>query len=137
MAKPTVPGMIERWGGVSVLCERLTSGAMMTHLAGEIGISIGALIAWIAAADERSVRVREARSAAAQVWDEKAETVLLGAPADKDEIARAKELAQHYRWRASKMRPREYGDRIELSGEVGIKDLSVLIEEGRKRARGE
>jgi hypothetical protein len=45
------------------------------------------------------------------MWDEKAETVLVDA-ADPFELAKARELAQHYRWRAKAVAPREYGDKV-------------------------
>lgn len=50
----------------------------------------------------------------ADAYVDKAEEVLLTAPADKNELYRARELAQHYRWLASKRNPKRFGDRLEV-----------------------
>lgn len=67
---------------------------------------------------------------AASVWDEKAEQGLEDA-ADPFELSKHKELAHHYRWRASKIAPRIYGDRIqqEHSGKDGA-PIIIKIDTG-------
>ena len=79
-------------------------------------------------------RLRQSREASAAHWDEMAERVLIEADATKEEIARARELAQHYRWRASKYAPRDYGDRMDLTvtGTIGI--AAQLAEVRARRA---
>lgn len=62
-----------------------------------------------------SARVREALIISASTFDDKAEQVLLDAKRDMVEIQRARELAQHYRWKASKRAPRVYGDKLDLT----------------------
>lgn len=49
----------------------------------------------------------------------KAEEVLMGAPADKYELQRARDLAHHYRWMASKRNPKKYGDKIDIDHTSG------------------
>jgi len=75
---------------------------------------------WIEADPERSARVKQARMVMSRRWDEKSEAVLVNAGDDFD-LKKAKELAHHYRWRAAKIAPRDYGDRqmTELSGPDG------------------
>jgi hypothetical protein len=51
--------------------------------------------------------------AAAAAYDEQAEQGLLAAT-NLFELAKARELAQHLRWRASKINPKAYGDRLEV-----------------------
>ena len=71
------------------------------------------------------------------MWDEKA---LAGIEAAKDafELAKAKEAAHHYRWRASKIAPSEFGDRqaIEHTGKGGgpmqLEDVTVYTPADRK-----
>ena len=53
------------------------------------------------------------------MWDERAGDVIQQA-ADPFELAKAKELAHHYRWRASKIAPRDYGDRIQADVGGGV-----------------
>jgi hypothetical protein len=57
---------------------------------------------------------------AAQTYDEMAVEVVVEA-ADPFELAKAKELAVHYRWRAKAANPRKYGDKVqnEITGANG------------------
>ena len=100
--------------------ERLSTGVTLTQIAKDAGVSIGFLLQWIAADENRSARAREARAQAAKLWDEKALDVIEQA-ADPFELQRARELAQHYRWRASKTAPKDYGDKMtqEVTGANG------------------
>lgn len=112
---------------------RIENGESIAAIAQSAGKTRAMLSRWLRADEDRSVRAREAREAAAAAWDEKAETAIEDA-ADPFELARAKELAHHYRWKASKIAPREYGDRqhIEHSGAVSIADVLRAAKEGRK-----
>lgn len=100
--------------------ERLSTGVTLTQIAKDAGVSIGFLLQWIAADENRSARAREARAQAAKLWDEKALDVIEQA-SDPFELQRARELAQHYRWRASKTAPRDYGEKMtqEVTGANG------------------
>lgn len=108
--QPTIADRIEAFG-IEAVCERLSNGMTMTALAEEIGVTVGKLSQWIASDEEHSARAREARIHAARIWDEKALSVVEQA-LDPFELARAKELAHHYRWRAAKIAPKEYGDKV-------------------------
>jgi len=99
--------------GIDEVAERLMGGETQTSVAGVIGVSQATLINWIASDPERSARAREARIAAARTFDDMAEQVLLNAD-DQFGLAKARELASHYRWKASKANPREYGEKIEV-----------------------
>ena len=109
--QPTIAERIEAFG-IEAVCERLSNGTTMTAVAEEIGVTVGKLSQWIASDEEHSARAREARIHAARIWDEKALSVVEQAQ-DLFELQRAKELAHHYRWRASKTAPKEYGDKIQ------------------------
>ena len=108
--QPTIAERIEAFG-IEAVCERLANGVTMTAIAEEIGVTVGKLSQWIASDEEHSARAREARIHAARIWDEKALSVIEQA-LDPFELQRAKELAHHYRWRASKTAPKEYGDKV-------------------------
>lgn len=109
--------------GIDALCEKLIAGDSQTKIAKDIGVSIATLCNWIAGDPERSARAREARIAAARSFDEMAEQVLVDA-SDPFGLAKARELASHYRWKASKSNPREYGDKIEIDQRTTITDLT-------------
>lgn len=117
--------------GLDRVCEAITGGTTLTKVAAEAGVSLTRLLAWIDADSERSARVREARTSSAKVWDEKAEAEIREAE-DEFGLKKARELAQHFRWRASKIATKEYGDRqqVEHSGRVGLESLVAGSEAG-------
>lgn len=109
--------------GVEWLCSRIIDGYSQTAIAREMGIGVSTLSDWIAGDPERSAHVREARVSAARTFSEKAEIVIAEA-SDPFALAKAKELAHHYRWQASKASPREYGDKIEIEQKTTLTDLT-------------
>lgn len=109
--------------GIDWLCGRVINGDSQTAIARELGIGVSTISDWIAADPERSARVREARISAARTFSEKAELVIAEA-SDPFALAKAKELAHHYRWQASKASPREYGDKLEIEQKTTITDLT-------------
>lgn len=109
--------------GIDEIVEMIAvEGASLRGIANEVGVSAGSLLTWIEADPERSARVRDAREQLAKLWDEKAEDVLQQA-GDEFTLKKARELASHYRWRASKTAPREYGDRVEVKGTMTLEQL--------------
>lgn len=107
--------------GLDAVCEALADGRAMTLLADDVGVSFGSLSNWLNADPKRSARARDARASAARMWDDMATARIEAAP-DAFGLAKAKELAHHYRWRASKIAPREYGDKLDVahSGEMAV-----------------
>ena len=109
--------------GIDEIVEMIAvEGASLRGIANEVGVSAGSLLTWIEADPERSARVRDAREQLAKLWDEKAEDVLQQA-FDEFTLKKTRELASHYRWRASKTAPREYGDRVEVKGTMTLEQL--------------
>lgn len=100
------------------ICDLISCGASLTSIAKQFNIDLAEVIRWIGSDVHRSARVRTARQEAAKLWDEEATRIIAAAP-DSFELSKAKELAHHYRWRASKIAPREYGDKMELTGDGG------------------
>ncbi len=115
--------------GIEAVCADLADQKSLTQIAQEQEVSIGSLLTWIEADPDRSAITREVRSLMARHWDDKAERALMDAP-DEFELKRAKEMAHHYRWRASKIRPSEYGDRQVIAGDkeaplVGVSESDL------------
>lgn len=102
--------------GVDAVCADIGDQMSLTAIAKAQGVSIGSLLTWCEADPERSARVREARTLMARYWDERAEVVISEAK-DDFELKKARELAHHYRWRGSKIAPKEYGDKMTLAGD--------------------
>ena len=112
--------------GIDWVCEQITEGKMLREIAREVGCSISAISEWLASPDH-SARAREARKAAAAAYTEMAEEGIRNA-ADPFELAKAKELAHHFRWKAAKMDPK-YGDKTqtEITGAEGA-PLQVTVQ---------
>ena len=98
--------------GLEALCEAVYEGNSLTSIAEQIDVSKGSLIAWIASDPDRSARVNLARLETSRIWDEKAERGIELA-GDDFELAKARDLAHHYRWRAAKIAPKLYGDKLQ------------------------
>lgn|GEM_PF-2620176 len=109
------------------VCERIAAGETYTAIAADYGKTHGALSLWLAAEANRSARAREAAGYAARVWDEEAEAGIRAAT-DVLTLGKARELAQHLRWRASKLSP-AYADRskVEVGGAVGVFDAAQAL----------
>jgi hypothetical protein len=107
---PTARNKLDKLG-IDQLCIELNEAKSLTSVAKAHGMSPGSLLTWIEADPERSARVRDTRAAMARYWDEKAESDIADST-DDFALKKAKELAYHYRWRAAKIAPRDYGDKI-------------------------
>ena len=72
---------------------------------------------------------------------------MIAAAKDALALGKARELAHHYRWRASKIAPRDYGDRMAVTGggpgappvamQLDVSDRLAALLEHAKRRRGE
>jgi hypothetical protein len=109
--------------GLQGLCALILEGHSVTRIAGQLGISKGAMLNWIAADPDRSARVKEAREQSAEADADRAENVLMEATTAV-EVARARELAAHYRWKAKTSNPKRYGDKLEVDSTLKVNELS-------------
>ena len=101
--------------GIEAVANAIIDGRTLTGIARDLGMARSTLLAWIAADRERTQRAIDARRLSAAAFDEMAEEALLAAK-DQTEVARARELASHYRWRASKADPANFAERIGIGG---------------------
>lgn len=118
--------------GIGAVCDSIGEGNSLTLIAQEAGVSIGSLLVWIEADRERSARVRETRTVMARYWDERSERVIEDSE-DEFDLKKAKELSHHYRWRAAKIAPREYGDRQTVEHDV-TGNLADELKAARERS---
>lgn len=105
------------------LCNRIEDGESLKAIAGGFDIDESTLRHWIGADMPRSARVREARAKSAAAFDQMALDAIRQA-SDPFGLAKAKEEAHHLRWRASKINPRDYGDKLDVTQDVTIRDVS-------------
>lgn len=106
--------------GIDAICEDIMGGESLLQISSKIGVSQASLVVWLSSDPERNEKSWTARSHAAIIWDELAERRVAEAD-NKLELAKATQLASHYRWRARVVAPKRYGDKTttELSGPNG------------------
>ena len=97
------------------LLNQIDAGRFLAEIARFWNVPAGDLAKWIAADADRSRRVKLARKNQAALWDWAALQVLLHAPSDRVEIARAEKIALHCRWRAEALGRDDYGQNIKLT----------------------
>lgn len=97
--------------GLDQICADLSEGQTLTAICQRVGVDIATLFVWIERDPQKLARTREARTRSAKLWDERAEMVIAMAQ-DPFELAKARELAHHYRWRAKAIAPRDYGEKV-------------------------
>lgn len=104
-------------GKIEDIIECIISGDTYRVIAEKFEVPLSTLHDFISST-EHSARVKAAQEISADSYADKAEKVLIDAKGTLTEISRARELAQHYRWKASKRSPKRFGDRLELDGGV-------------------
>ena len=119
-------------GKIDEIVEDILEGRTFRYMAAKYGCALGTLHSYVNR-DEHSARVRNALEISASSYADKAEEVLQQAENDRGELMRARELAQHYRWKAGKRNPKKYGDRVQSEVINKNIDLSNLSEEEYKK----
>ncbi|CAB4158829.1 hypothetical protein UFOVP707_28 [uncultured Caudovirales phage] len=99
--------------GLVKMVQMIEQGVPHRLIAQAVGVPVSSLWNWMNSSPERRQACARARQRAAQSMDEMAEKVVLEAR-DPFELAKAKELAIHYRWRAKVMNPKGYGDKVDV-----------------------
>ncbi len=113
------------------ILERIEGGESINHIALSIKVNRSTLCRWLDADLQRSARAKTSRRISAQSYDEKAESCIEEA-ADPFELSKAKELAHHYRWRASKIDP-AYGDKVDHTHQGAVNmNHSISFDEPKK-----
>lgn len=100
----------------------IADGLSLAQIAGKCGVFPGEVLRLVKGNKELAEAVAEARKHSAWLWDERAEAVLKQAK-DKEQLMKAKELANHYRWRASKLNRETYGDKVDTTVSATLPQL--------------
>ena len=117
--------------GLDAICEELVGGKSIAQIGRDLGVSSQALLVWMRATPERLARIAEAKEDASMAYDDLALRALEDMPIE--EIARAREVAQHYRWRAKVHNPNRYGDKSSLTVTAKVEQIDVQAIEAELR----
>lgn len=102
------------------ILSRIESGESISQISESVGHNRSRLHRWLDENPERSARAVLSRRISAAAYDDLAESCIQKA-SNAFQLAKAKDLAHHYRWRASKISP-DYSEKIktEHSGSIGV-----------------
>lgn len=116
-------------GKIDDIIQMIIDGETYRVIADKYKVALSTLHAHLSK-DEHSARTREALDYSASTYADKAEKVLknISKESVQIEMHRARELAQHYRWKAGKRAPKKYGERVqtEHSGSVAITPVTGI-----------
>lgn len=116
---------IERLG-IDALEDLLHEGMSVAEVARQLKIPSRTLWDWIDRDPVRAERVRATLQRSAHAYAQMAADVLRSAPNEPAAIAKARELAQHYRWMARVLHPRVFGDRTTHEHEHKLSVVDAL-----------
>lgn len=109
---------------IEKVLDLIHEGLTYRQIASEFDVKLSTLADFVAK-PEHSARVRGALQVSADTYADKAEQVLIDAKSDKNEIQRARELSQYYRWKASKRNPKQYGEKQELNVTAAVTEIKI------------
>ena len=118
--------------GIDSICAAVMTGASLTAIAGEMDdVPPKILMQWIEGSDSRVAKVKEARVVSSYHFADQA-LIEIKAAEGKDQISRARELAHHYRWLASKFNRDVFGSHqtIDATLNHNIQFLDALKQHG-------
>jgi hypothetical protein len=118
--------------GLDAICDDILNGLPLRTIAKNLGVDIAQLCRW-KAQPQHSARVSDALAATAEYWEQVAADGLASAT-NMFELAKARELAHHYRWRASKICPKLYGDKQTIDAKFSVDWAKVCEEAADKYA---
>lgn len=118
----------------TVILEALAGGQSMRQICEETGVARSTVARWMAENQDFAASIARARELQADYMDD---LILETANACTEETAKSDKVRiWAYQWRASKLKPKVYGERIhqEHSGEIGVRSLAERM---RKRSQSE
>lgn len=123
--------------GIDEIERMVLQGVSVRTMAETIGVTLDAVVDWTSDV-QRSARIWQARQKCATMWEEKAVEVLQEASGPTGSyanvaVARARELAHHYRWRAGNLRRDLYGPTQPVTNNTMNVVVSGETEAARKR----
>ena len=105
------------------ICERVSSGELFTHVLRDMDLAVSTLYQWLHANDEFAELYAKAREIQADVHADSIVGIADLAEAGDVQVARLRVDAR--KWVASKLRPRTWGDKVDLnvSGQLEVMEI--------------
>jgi hypothetical protein len=119
------------------ICDRLIEGESLRGICSSIGMPHRVtVIRWMALNADFATKCARARDEQADLMDDRILDIADKTERGEIDPAAARVVISALQWRASKLKPKKYGDKIELSGKVEHQHASVdALEAARTRTR--
>ena len=105
-------------GRLDEIIELIIDGHTYRTIAAHCRVSLSTLHAYLNL-PEHSARAREALNFSASTYADKAEQVIIDVDEQSEtgplSFQKVRELAHHYRWKAAKRAPKEYGEKLDVT----------------------
>lgn len=117
---------------IEEICHMIIDGKTYRQIAEYYGINLLKIHAYLAEDEGRYTRAREALTISADTYADQAEQILKDAKSDGIEMQRARELSSFYKWKAAKRRPKDYGDKVDITSDNKAIQTVVYLPEQDK-----
>ena len=97
------------------ICEQIAQGKSLVNICGELDISYTQVMVWLSKYPDFTDKYARAREAQADWYADEIISVIDNAKSDRNEIERAKIKIEALKWVASKLKPKKYGDKLDLT----------------------
>lgn len=119
--------------GIEAICEQVSECVTLRVIAQSAGVSKGSLITWLSGHADQYARAREAQGDKLaedllQIADDGLNDTYVDADGnvktDQDVIARSRLRVDARKWLAGKMAPKKYGDKLDITADVTVSQLT-------------
>lgn len=111
------------------LCERIAEGQSLRKACKSSDMpGTSSVFRWLA--DDEKLREQYARARDAQADNLFEDCLDIADDASPEEVAKARLRIDTRKWMAGKLRPKRYGDKLELDGQVGV---TINLPEGSQK----
>ena len=97
------------------ICDRIANGKSLINICGELNLSYSQVMVWLRKYPDFTDKYARAREIQADWYADEIISVIDNAKSDRNEIERAKIKIDALKWIASKLKPKKYGDKIDLT----------------------
>ena len=107
------------------ICERIARGKSLINICSELNLSYSQVMVWLKKYTDFTDKYAHAREAQADWYADEIISVIDNAKSDRNEIERAKVKIEALKWVASKLKPKKYGDKLDLTSNGDIMPVPI------------
>ena len=100
---------------VDTICEQIAMGRSLVNICAELDLSYSQVMVWLQKYPDFTDKYARAKEAQADWYADEMLSVIDNAKSDRNEIERAKVKIEALKWIASKLKPKKYGDKLDLT----------------------